>query len=154
MLKSVLWVLCLSAVTVSATNWRPSDRLLNAVWTVESARGAFTWGDNGRSLGDYQLSEAAWTDVNAWRKNRNLRTYEYQKAVWDRRISRVYAADYLSILHGELRRRLSRAPTIPEIYAAYNMGLSSFAECNFDLANVNRVTAKKCQVVLAMATGR
>jgi hypothetical protein len=128
-------------------SWRPSERLLHAVRYVESANGRYTYGDNGRSLGDYQMSEAAWIDVTAWRKTQNLPTYEYGVYVWNRRVSRVYAADYLAILHRELRKRMQRAPTSAEVYAAYNMGLAGFAQCNFQLARVNRTTAAKCQLI-------
>lgn len=139
---------------VTAANWRPSERLLHAVRCVESADGLLTWGDNGRSLGDYQLSEAAWIDVNAWRKARRLPTFRYQTHVWDRKVSHVYAADYLTILHVELKKRLRRVPTASEVYAAYNMGLASFAQCQYQLARVNPTTARKCQLIEAIMEAR
>jgi hypothetical protein len=130
---------------------RPSERLLHAVRYVESSNGRFTYGDKGRSLGDYQLSRAAWTDVNGWRKSRNMRTYSYDIHVWDKSVSRVYAADYLSILHRELTKRLGRGPTTPELYAAYNMGLTGFAQCGYQLARVNPTTARKSRLVKELA---
>jgi hypothetical protein len=147
MRKLLALATCLAAIQVSASGWRPPDRFLHAVRHVESAGGRYTWGDDGRSLGDFQLSEAAWIDVSTWRKVRGLPVFEYRTHVWNPRISRIYAADYLSILHGELRKRLNRAPTAPEIYAAYNMGLTSFAQCEYKLARVNPVTARKCQQI-------
>jgi len=154
MAKQLLLLICLLAVNVSAAPWRPPDRLLQAVRCVESAEGLFTWGDNGNSLGDFQMSEAAWADVNAWRKGSDLPRFDYQKHVWNRKISRTYAADYLAILHRELKRRLNRAPTPAEIYAAYNMGLSSFAQCQYKLAKVNPITAKRCELISAMSRPR
>lgn len=154
MVKHLVLITCFFASHVSASNWRPPERFLQAVRYVESTDGLYTWGDNGRSLGDYQLSEAAWIDVNAWRKARRLPLFDYEIHVWNRNVSRVYAADYLSILHHELKKRLNRPPKVVEVYAAYNMGLTSFAQCNYDLARVNSTTARKCQVIQAIVESR
>lgn len=147
-------LICLLAGDLYAASWRASDQLLHAVRDVESSQGQFTWGDNGRSLGDFQLSEAAWLDVNQWRKARNLRVYDYRRDVWNKKVSRAYAADYLAILQAELKRRLGRPPGHAELYAAYNMGLSSFAQCQYQLAKVNPTTASRCQRVKELASAR
>ena len=152
--KLALLITCWVTLNASAGTWRPSERLLYAVRQVESSHGLFTWGDNGRSLGDYQLSEAAWTDVTEWRKTRKLPTYSYDVYVWNRKVSRAYAADYLTILHHQLKKRLKRTPTAAEVYAAYNMGMGSFAECDFQLAKVNSLTAKKCQQIKAIMAAK
>jgi hypothetical protein len=148
--KQLLILSCLLGCNLQAASWRPTDRLLHAVRYVESSHGLLTWGDNGQSLGDFQLSEAAWLDVSAWRRAHALPTYSYDSCVWNRKVNRAYAADYLAILYGELERRLSRPPTPGEIYAAYNMGLSSFAQCQYRLANVNATTARKCRQINEM----
>jgi hypothetical protein len=127
--------------------WRPDDKFLAAVRFVESSDGIFTVGDAGRSLGDFQLSEAAWLDVSSWRKGRGLKTYVYDRHVFNQRINRMYAADYLTLIHEELSRKLKRAPNSGEIYAAYNMGLGTFATCNYKLTRVNAVTARKCEQI-------
>jgi hypothetical protein len=116
---------------------------------VESGDGLYTYGDEGRSLGDFQLSEGAWLDVNSWRKARGAKTYEYSHKVLNRYVNRVYAADYLALVHNELERVYKRPPSAAEIYAAYNMGLGSFASCKYSLQRVNRVTAKKCKAIRA-----
>jgi hypothetical protein len=153
--KYVVLLASLLAAEVSAANWCPSDTFLHAVRGVESAQGLLTWGDHGRSLGDFQLSQAAWLDVTAARKARGLPTYPYESGVWTGAVSRMYAADYLSILRRELKKRLNRAPSAAEIYAAYNMGLGSFAQCRYRLAKVNPLTARKCQQINSMlAAGR
>jgi hypothetical protein len=154
MAKKLVLLICLMSGNLEAANWRPNDRLLQAVRHVESSNGLFTWGDNGQSLGDYQLSEAAWLDVTAWRKARDLPTWDYETYVWNPRVSRLYAADYMAILHRELKKRLNRPPTSAEIYAAYNMGLGTFAQCNYKLAKVNPITARKCQQIMAMTATR
>jgi hypothetical protein len=154
MKKQLILLACMVAIPVQAAAWRPTDRMLHAVRTVESAQGLFTWGDNGNSLGDYQISEAAWMDVTSWRKGHDLPTYSYQVHVWNKEVSRSYAADYLGILHRALQKRLNRKPNAAELYAAYNMGLGSFAQCQYQLARVNPVTARKCQQVKALADSR
>jgi hypothetical protein len=130
-----------------AKEWQPCRDFLQAVRFVESSNGQFRVGDNGQSLGDFQLSEAAWLDVNDWRKARNLKTYGYDEAVFNGFINRVYASNYLTILQGELRKKLRREPTHAEIYAAYNMGLATFAQCGFKLSRVNSITREKCRQI-------
>lgn len=144
-------VLSCSAGAVQAKEWRPSNEFLRAVRFVESSNGAFKVGDNGQSLGDFQLSEAAWMDVNDWRKARRLKTYDYQENVFHAFINRVYASNYLTILHGELSKKLGREPTYSELYAAYNMGLSTFATCDYRLSRVNPVTRAKAQQIETLA---
>lgn len=130
-----------------AAEWRPPERFLNAVRFVESSNGRFVYGDEGRSLGDYQLSKAAWKDVNGLRRAHGGKVYEYRKFVFDRQVSRSYAADYLVILEGQLRRELRRRPNFGELYAAYNVGFSSFAQCQFKLSRVNDGTQRKCRQI-------
>ena len=150
-MNRIMWLVSLAtslaAVSTAATEWRPSRDFLHAVRAVESSHGRFKVGDNGQSLGDYQLSEAAWLDVNLWRRARGLKTYQYDDAVFNAFINRVYAADYLTILHGELTRKLRRPPNHAELYAAYNMGLGMFAECNYRLSRVNPMTRAKCRQI-------
>jgi hypothetical protein len=150
--RPLLLLLCICQ-TVLGSNWRPSDDFLSAVRCVESSNGIFLHGDGGQSLGDFQISEAAWIDVSAWRKARRLPSYSYDQHVFNRKINRIYAADYMTILHGELKKNLKRAPTSGELYAAYNIGLSEFGRCNYRLNRVNRVTRRKCQqIALIMET--
>ena len=150
-MKKLICVLIGSiALSASGAEWRPSPALLKAVRYVESSDGQYLYGDNGRSLGPFQLSEGAWADVSGWRKARGLKVYSYQTHVMHDYINRAYAADYLALIHSELSRKLGRAPTNGEIYAAYNMGLSKFAVCGYRLANVNAGTAKKCRQVHAL----
>src|SRR5437879_3493443 len=132
---TLLLLLFISQAAFGA-NWRPGDDFLSAVRYVESRNGMFLHGDGGQSLGDFQISAAAWTDVNAWRKASKLPCYSYERHVFDRKLNRLYAADYLTILHAELAKKLGRAPTSAQLYAAYNMGLGQFAECKYQLSRV------------------
>ena len=150
-MNAILMIYCfLSFGTYEGENWRPTDDFLRAVRMVESSGGKFTYGDDGASLGDFQLSEAAWADVNDWRRARRLKTYSYQGYVFHGYVSKVYAANYLTILHGELTGKLGRPPTHGELYAAYNMGLSMFAQCGYNLNRVNAVTRSKCEQIAAI----
>ena len=151
--KYLMLLLSFLATDGYAIGWKPPERLLNAVRRVESSDGLFTYGDEGRSLGDFQLSEAAWMDVTSWRRSHGVKTYGYSSHVYDRRVNRSYAADYITLLHDELERVYKRPPTSGEIYAAYNMGLGSFASCRYKLQRVNAVTARKCQAVHAYMHG-
>lgn len=137
-----------------ATDWRPCDDFLKAVKFVESSNGLMKVGDNGQSLGDFQLSEAAWLDVSEWRKARRLKTYEYDKAVFHSFINRVYASNYLTILHTELTRKLGRQPDYGELYAAYNMGMTMFEGCNFSLSRVNPTTRAKARQIGEMLAAK
>jgi len=123
----LLALLCALAAPSYAHDWVPSGAMLDAVRRVESANGLLTVGDHGQSLGNYQLSEGAWADVNGWRRGRGVPTFDYEKSVWSEQVSRAYAADYLKILHSRLEKHLNRCPSSTEVYAAYNMGLSCFA---------------------------
>jgi len=127
--------------------WRPYPAFLEAVCLVESSNGKWIRGDGGKSLGDFQIGRAAWDDVSQWRKARGWQTYDYRKNVLNRKINRLYAADYLTILRNQLLDILKREPTAAELYAAYNMGMANFSECRYRLARVNATTARKCQVI-------
>jgi hypothetical protein len=146
MAVSLLWLGCL-LVNLHAGTWCPSEAMLRAVRHVESDDGRLIIGDHGKSLGDYQISEAAWVDVNAWRKSRGMATFAYESGVWSERISREYARDYLRMLHRELAKRLCRPPTAVEVYAAYNQGLSSFAQGHYHVGF--QTAATRIQILLS-----
>ncbi|MEO7298071.1 MAG: transglycosylase SLT domain-containing protein [Verrucomicrobiota bacterium] len=150
-MKTLLALLvCLGSFSLEAAPWRPDARLLNAVCQVESNSGKYTYGDNGRSLGHFQLQQGAWSDVTEWRKKRNLLTYDYRGNVFNPQISRSYAANYLTILHDGLLQEYRREPSAGELYAAYNLGMTSFRKCNFKLAQVNSTTEARCKLVNAL----
>jgi len=148
-MHSMLFLSCLavSIISVRGEDWAPSTRFLDAVCLIESGGGRYVYGDDGRSLGHFQIQKAAWFDVSVWREKKKLPTYDYQKNVLNPEINRCYAADYLTMIGGRLQQKYKREPAPSEIYAAYNMGMNNFRKCNFDLANVNPVTARKCRLL-------
>jgi len=147
MKKAICILVGILACETFAAEWRPCEALLQAVREVESNNGRMLYGDTGRSLGAFQMSRGAWADVSAWRKARGEKTYSYGQYALHSYVNRAYAADYITMIHSELSRKLRRAPTVSEIYAAYNMGLGNFAECDYRMANVNPMTARKAQLV-------
>jgi hypothetical protein len=154
-MKKLLYAVVVVALAgqAFAADWKPSDALMKAVRQVESNNGKILYGDSGKSLGAFQMSEAAWLDVSAWRRARGQKVYSYENHALHTYINQVYASDYLSMIHGELSRKLKRAPTAGEIYAAYNMGLGNFAGCGYRLAKVNPVTARKARQIHAILAG-
>ncbi|MGV3773804.1 MAG: transglycosylase SLT domain-containing protein [Verrucomicrobiales bacterium] len=154
-LKMLFVILFCGVVQVlEGKEWRPPEKFLKAVCFVESSNGQFVIGDDGNSLGHFQLSEGAWLDVNEWRNAKKLKTYNYKKHVMNPEINRSYASDYLTILHGKLSKELKRKPSHSELYAAYNMGIYSFAQCGYDLERVNSVTRAKCGMINSMMKAR
>jgi hypothetical protein len=156
MKKLALLICCLYATlsTLQAKEWRPPEKFLRAVCMVESSNGQFLIGDDGNSLGHFQLSEAAWLDVNEWRKAKGLKTFDYKKNVMNPKMNRLYASSYLTILHTQLSRELKRAPKHDELYAAYNMGFASFGQCGYDLSRVNPTTRARCGQIQSLMTAR
>jgi hypothetical protein len=140
----LLW---LTTIGLRADEWTASDEFLDVIRKIESADGQFTLGDHGNSRGDFQISAGAWLDVSAWRRVHNLITFDYETWVWDPAVSRSYAADYCRILRDHLAQKMKRQPTLGEVYAAYNMGFTAFARCQFRLEKVNTVTATKCRYI-------
>lgn len=150
-MKKLLYAVAVAlAGQIYGAEWRPSEALMSAVRQVESDNGRILYGDSGKSLGAFQMSEPAWLDVSTWRQAHGLKVYSYENHALHNYINRVYAADYLSLIHNELTRKLRRAPTAGEMYAAYNMGLGNFAGCGYRLANVNPVTARKARQIHAI----
>jgi hypothetical protein len=149
-MKTLIGLLIALFSSAHANDWVPPRDFLRAVCFVESSNGKYLFGDEGLSLGHFQMSEAAWLDANLWRKARRLKTYPYAENVMNPFINRVYASNYFSLLRGELSHALRRPPTFCELYAAYNLGLASFRECGFDLARVNAVTRGKCRDIQGM----
>jgi hypothetical protein len=150
MTKFLFALISFCVTEVLASTWTPDDRFLNALSHVESSGGRFVWGDHGRSLGEFQISRAAWNDVSNWRKARGLPTFSYRAHVFNPEVNREYAIGHLTMLHRELTRALRREPTPAEIYAGYNLGLTRFGEaCGYDMRRINKTTATKCRQIMA-----
>ena len=105
---------------------------LDKLAVIESGGNPQAIGDKGRSLGAYQLSEAAWCDVNGERKAKGLKLYPWKYAHHPY-ISKIYAREYLQILQNDLRAALRRPPTEAELLSAYQSGITGFKRRGFSL---------------------
>lgn len=121
--------------------------LLDRIARIESNNNPSAIGDNGKSRGMFQMTEAAWIDVSAIRKAKGLPVYPWATGAHDARISRQYAADYLSILRNRLTRALNRAPSNAELYAAYSHGMTGFRRAGFSLNKTAKHIQRKAKTL-------
>jgi len=154
MAKYIMLLACFMATQVTAANWRPSERLLHAVRSVESADGLLTWGDNGRSLGDYQLSEAAWIDVNAGERRGDFRRFNTKPMCGTGSEPHVCRglSHHLSTSNSRSASAVFRPR--PKFTPHTIMGHASFAQCQYQFGQVNPTTARKCQLIEAIMEAR
>lgn len=95
-----------------------TTKLLAAIKQVESSGiKNVKDGDNGRSIGPYQISKAYFTD--ALKHDPSLGVYKYQDVRKDRvavKVVRAYWRKYAT------KRRLGRSPTIKDLARLHNGG--------------------------------
>lgn len=89
-------------------------------------------GDNGKARGSWQMTEAAWMDVNALRRRQQLPEYPWEVA-HDDGMAREYALQYCGILNRQLRAALRRHPSEPEILSAWQLGYAGFKKRGFSV---------------------
>lgn len=139
--KWVLVALVILVLGIGAhkCNGAVTEDFLDRVAKVESGNSSKAIGDNGRSLGLFQMSFASWLDVNEIRQKQGLKLYPYNYAT-NRTVARIYARQYLLILHRKVSAKLGRPATQAETYAAYNAGFSAFLRDGLDLSRVPKTT--------------
>ena len=103
-----------------------SGNLVEAIRQVESG-GRNVSGDHGMARGQWQFWAIAWRDVTLARGRNKLVTFSYDFA-WTEGYARVYAHDYLEILRGRFIKKTRREPSVAELWAVWNIGLSRFFE--------------------------
>lgn len=116
-------------------------KFLDRVREIESSGNALAVGDRGRSIGAYQISRAAWSDVNVYRQSIGLNALPYS-AAFHEPSARIFAAQYMIILKSRLAVALKRMPTNREIYAAYNTGFRRFKTHGFSLRHTPKTTQR------------
>lgn len=121
-------------------------KFLDRVREIESSGNALAVGDRGRSIGAYQISRAAWSDVNVYRQQIGLPMLPYS-AAFNEKSARIFAAQYMIILRSRLAVALKRAPTDREIYAAFNCGFRRFKSHGFLLQNTPKTTQRAIQKI-------
>ena len=138
-MKTTIAILLLLATTTHATP------LVDAIKKVESHTGRP--GDRGQSRSHWQLSNAAWTDVNRIRKAQRLKTYTWKHGTKNEFISRVYATAYVDHLAQRISAQLKRPATPREIYVAYNWGVTRFARVGFNFERAPGFVRERAQRV-------
>lgn len=119
-----------------------TEELLDRIALIESSGGKYLVGDNGRSLGVYQMGKLAWKDATEYRKRHGLPVWSYHQGVMHPERSRAYAKCYLKVLEDRLHRLMGRPPTKAHIYSAYNWGLSNLKKVDFDLNRIPKTTQR------------
>ncbi len=123
--------------------------LVHKVGIIESNIDESAVGDNGRSLGAFQISEAAWADAVAYNRvtagphDAHLST-EWKRWAHDYTMSH-YAAELILKMHEERMIKNRIKPTPMKLYMAYNMGYSSAQGFNF---NINATAGKRRAILL------
>lgn len=119
-----------------------NGKLIHAVAMVESNNNHRAVGDQGKANGAFQMWKPAWTDCSRWLKKNGFKTTPYEKGVNDPQVAHVYCKTYLSIIHGQLKKKMGRDPNAAELYAAYNMGVRGFERRDFDLSKTPATTQR------------
>ncbi len=120
-----------------------TDAFVDAVAEIESRKGAFPVGAEGRANGWWQMHEAAWLDTTAYRQRKGQRVWSYAHA-HNPGVARLYARDYLTMLERQLAERLNRVVSAELVYAAYNVGFSRFRSRGFRIENTPVSTQRAC----------
>lgn len=126
-------LVCLTSIA-SAANI--NDQLIDAIAFVESGNRPNAVGDAGRARGAMQFWVIAWRDTDQERRRLGKTVHPYSMAT-DPVISRDYAHDFLNLIQRRFKAKVGREPSVGELYAAYNCGLSSFL--NTHKGDLNRV---------------
>lgn len=135
-LLSTLVMLC------TTPNVRPADwhTLVNAIGWVESGMDHRAIGDGGASRGAWQITRAAWQDVDRLRRSVGERTQPWKTGAHNPVHAHEIASNFLSLLNSRLSTKLGRPPTVQELYAAYNLGLDGFRRRRYLLERCPEVT--------------
>jgi len=104
--------------------------MLAAIAAVESGNDHKAVGDNGASLGAWQMQDAAWAEANAER--RRLGKVEHARSAWrDPLVQSDMAASFLRVI----RRRFAAIgrpdPTPEQIAVVWNRGWSAAKRTSF-----------------------
>jgi hypothetical protein len=146
-MKSLLSIL-LAFASCEAKSIVTSD-LVHKVGIIESNIDEDAVGDNGRSLGAFQISEAAWADAVAYNRvtagphDPHLST-EWRRWAHDYTMSH-HAAELILKMHEERMIKNRIKPTAMKLYMAYNMGYSGAHQFNF---NINVTSGKRKAILL------
>jgi len=151
-LMNRLLSLLLAVASCEAKSLVTSD-LVHKVGIIESNLNENAVGDDGRSLGAFQISEAAWADAVAYNRvtagpydpllSSNWKVYAYDYT------TSHHAAELILKMHEERMIRNKVKPTPMKLYMAYNMGYKQASDFRFN----ENVTSGKRRAILLRAKG-
>ena len=128
------------------------DKWVDLVGWVESRNDPTAVGDGSRARGEMQFWKATWDDCSRQRKAKGLPTWGFSYA-HDRAVARLYARSWLDHIDERLTKALRRKPSLGEIYAAYNLGLSGFARRGYRLSECPASTRSNASWLVLNAVG-
>ena len=108
---------------VSAGEGARTSTLIERISYRESRNNDDAIGDHGDSLGRFQMSSAAWADVNSLRRSQRLPEFQHGFA-HDPGIGREYCVQFLHILNSHFHRTFGRDATETELLRMYRKGFS------------------------------
>jgi hypothetical protein len=117
------------------------EKWVDLVGWVESRNDPTAVGDGWRARGEMQFWRATWDDCSRVRKTKGLPTWGFSYA-HDRAVARLYARSWLDHIEERLLKAMGRKPSIGEIYAAYNLGITGFARRGYRLSNCPESTRR------------
>ena len=116
------------------------ETLIEAIGQCESHMNHAAVGAAGER-GAWQMSLVAWVDTNEYRQEFDKWEYPHSHA-HKPAIGREYASMFAELTHDRLCDRLGRAPTVQELWAAWNLGVRGFQRIGYDLARVPDTTKR------------
>ena len=102
-----------------------SPNFIDRLSWLESRNNDEAIGDHGDSLGRFQMSSAAWADVNSLRRSQRLPEFQHGFA-HDPGISREYCVQYLHILSQQFHRTFGRDANEAELLRMYRRGFAGY----------------------------
>lgn len=140
------WLPMLAGLLVAVSASGASEAFLDRLAHVESRGNARAVGDQGRSLGAYQMTAAAWQDVSRARAGRGAAVWPHS-AAFDHAVAREYAREYLAISEARFLAATGRTPTPGQLYASWNLGHEGFRRRAFDLRKCPATTRRAAQLI-------
>ena len=118
-----------------------TDDLLERLSRIESNGNTKAIGDHGRSLGLFQFTPEAWTEVNNLRARQGLGRVSLSARTNPNR-ARSFASAYLQKLHNDFSATQGKEPTRAQLYALWNLGPRGFQRRGFSLSNCPEATQR------------
>lgn len=127
-----LLFIILTALTLLAAAGAFGSPLLDAIEAVESGGFNHATGPCGER-GPFQFRARTWAHISALRVQRGLIVFGFRECT-SPGPARLYAQTYVEWVTERLRFHLKRDPTIQEVYAAWNMGVTGFGKRGFSIS--------------------